>query len=123
MHVISPAVILMIEPSAAVSPEPVIDVLTRKMTAAWRARRGEFAFYRGYHTCACGAESDNDDHRVGKADLLTNSLCVHYLAFHRAEVPQTELDKVAALEDGEAEPTNEELCAPKQSSGPRNFAR
>lgn len=122
MHEIDPTMILMIEPSATVSPEPVIDLLTRKMTAAWRVRQDMRDCYRGYHICECGARSDNKDHWVGM-DLLTNSLCVHYLAFHRAEVPQTELDKVAALEDGEAEPTTEELCAPEQSIGPRKFVR
>ena len=41
-----------------------------------------------------------------------NSLCIHYLAFHRDEVPAEELAKVSALAAGEAEPSPEELARP-----------
>lgn len=102
--------ILMVEPSARTSTTPLIDELTRKMTAAWRRRRDSEVSYRGWHTCACGACSDNKDHYIGDGDgLLTNSLCVHYLAFHRDDISQEELDKVCALTLGEEEPGEEEL--------------
>lgn len=106
--------LLMIEPSGEVSEEPVIDELVRKMTAAWRAREVSDYRYKGFHICACGAWSDNFDHFVSvRGELLTtNSLCIHYLAFHRADVPDEEIDKVRALTYGEAEPTEEELHAP-----------
>ena len=106
--------ILMIEPSSNVSPAPLIDELTRKMVAAWRKRRDSDYGYRGIHRCACRAWSDNLDHWVGN-NILTNSLCVHYLAFHRSDVPQDELDKVCALDCGEEEPTEKELSAPKKA--------
>lgn len=107
--------ILMIEPSARTSATPLIDELTRKMTAAWRRRRDSKDGYRGIHMCACSrAFSDNKDHWVGNGDgFLTNSLCVHYLAFHRDDIPQEELDKVRGLVCGEEEPSEKELAKSK----------
>lgn len=70
--------VLMIEPRGAVSEKPVIDELTKMMTAAWRRARHAKEGYRGIHICRCGAPSDNKDHWVGEGDgLLTNSLCIH----------------------------------------------
>jgi len=104
--------ILIVEPSSRVSPLPLIDELTRKMTAAWRRRRESDDCFRGVHWCPCGATSDNRHHYIGSEGILTNSLCIHYLAFHREELPQEELDKVRALAFGEEEPTEEELHSP-----------
>ncbi len=103
--------LLMINPTAQISAQPLVDELTRKMTAAWRNCRTNPDGYLGFHTCACGAESDNKDHwiRYQGGEGLTNSLCIHYLAFHRDEISEEELQKVALLEDGEAEPTEVEL--------------
>jgi len=107
--------IMMIEPSNKTSTMPFIDEPTRKMTAAWRRRRDSKHGYRGFHICACGAFSDNKDHWVGNGKgLLTNSLCVHYLAFHRCDIPQEELDKVHMLAYGEEEPNEKELAKPKR---------
>ena len=112
---INSAGIMMVEPSNKTSVTPFTDELTRKMTAAWRRRRDSKYGYRGFHICACGAFSDNKDHWVGNSDgLLTNSLCVHYLAFHRVDIPQKELDKVHALAHGEEEPNEKELAKPKR---------
>ena len=109
--------ILMVEPSANVLTEPLIDELTRKMTAAWRKRRESDYGYRGVHWCPCGTTSDNHDHFIGKGEgVLTNSLCIHYLAFHRNDLPKDELDKVRALGFGEEEPTEDELRFPKRQS-------
>lgn len=102
--------ILMIEPCGRVSDQPLVDELTRKMAAAWRNRRDGDIGYRGFHICACGAFSDSKDHWIG--ELLTNSLAIHYLAYHRYDVPEEELEKVRALSYGEAEPTPQELAAP-----------
>lgn len=107
--------ILMVEPSGSAAAVPVVDQLTRKMTAAWRKRRssGDEYSYKGVHYCACGAWSDNQDHWVGEGNgLLTNSLCVHYLAFHRDDIPKDELGKVCALDLGEEEPNVNELASP-----------
>jgi hypothetical protein len=99
------------EPGRATSSEPVIDELTKKMTAAFR--RGKSGpRWRGWHTCACGAKSDNTDYALPNGEE-TNSLCVHYLAYHRAEVSQSQLEKVAALDSGEADPSEKELAPPR----------
>lgn len=105
--------ILMIEPSGKASTTPLIDNLTRKMTAAWRLSLASTYSYRGVHTCTCGVWSDNKDHWVGDG-LLTTSLCVHYLSFHRNEIPEEELNKVRALTHGEEEPNEKELAKPKR---------
>jgi hypothetical protein len=109
---IDPEGLMMIEPQGMASPEPIIDELTRKMTAAWRARYTNMEEqYLGYHRCVCGATSDNRDHSVSWR--RTNSLCVHYLAFHRHAVPESEIEKVRALPPDEADPTEDELRIPK----------
>lgn len=111
---IDPNGLLMIEPQGHVSAEPLVDELTRKMAAALNAARPSDVAYRGFHMCACGATSGNRNLFVtlNDAEVMTNSLAVHYLAYHRQSVPQAELDKVAALEYGEAEPTTAQLSQP-----------
>ena len=99
---------LYIEPSVNTSVEPVIDELTRKMTAAFR-KGVAGTRYRGHHTCECGAHSDNTDYTLPNGEC-TNSLCVHYLAYHRAEVPEAQLRKVADLKCGEDDPNTKELA-------------
>lgn len=103
--------VLYIQPGRYTSAEPAIDDLTRKMTAAYRAAESNGACWRGFHVCACGVNSTNTDY-VLPGGQQTNSLCVHYLAFHRSEVPESELAKVAALDADEREPNAEELARP-----------
>jgi hypothetical protein len=100
--------LLYIEPQGAAADQPVIDETTRKMAAAYAASTPSEFGYRGFHMCACSATSDNRDHYLADG-TDTNSLCVHYLAFHRPEVPQFQLDKVAALDVEGIEPTAEML--------------
>jgi hypothetical protein len=103
----------MVEPNGVAAPSPLVDEITRRMTAAWRCRRDSDYAAAGVHHCVCGARSDNLDHWVGTSpEVLTNSLCIHYLAFHRPQLPNEELKKVLALPYGEAEPDEAELAAP-----------
>ena len=114
--------LLMIEPTGPAATVPVVDVLTRRMTEAWRHRRDAVESYRGWHRCVCGVASDNKDHWVGGRagdDRLTNSLCIHYLAYHRADISPEECEKVLALPGGEAEPTFDELKTPRAPTPPR----
>src|SRR5512143_682780 len=67
--------------------------------------------YGGVHQCICGALSACYDYTLRSGEI-TNTLCVHYLALHRSEVPPEQLARVAALKCGEAEPTEDELCTP-----------
>ena len=103
--------VLYLRPGPNTSAEPVIDDLTRKMTAAFRAAESTGVRWRGFHVCRCGVNSDNTDY-ILPGGQQTNSLCIHYLAFHRDEVPPEELAEVAALEAGDAEPSAEELARP-----------
>lgn len=101
-----PTTLLFIEPKTPTA-EPIIDGITRKITAAWRARRTALNGARGWHNCTgsegrCGASSDNHDHWV--MGYKTNSLCIHYVACHRDAVPQTTLALIASWTP-EAEPT------------------
>jgi hypothetical protein len=106
--------ILYIEPSARTADEPIIDELTQTMAAAFRQATPKSIRYRGIHTCACGANSANYDVVLRNGEE-TNTLCVHYLAYHRDEVPQEQLERVAALVVDElAIPTDKELKAPSR---------
>lgn len=100
--------LLFIEPSSPASNEPVVDALTRKMVAAYRAGTMPDFITCGFHWCVCGTASKNYD-TILPSGLITNSLCVHYLAHHREEIPQCEIEKVSRLDCGEAEPTYDEL--------------
>jgi hypothetical protein len=62
----------------------------------------------GIHVCVCGATSG--PHDVVLPKHITNTLCLHYVAHHRGEVPLDQLREVAELGLGEAEPTRAE-CA------------
>ena len=88
----------MIEPKEA-AYAPILDDLTRRVTRAWRRGTTSKMAYRGWHSCFCGAQSDNRDHFVeldGRT-VLTNSLAIHYVARHRAELPEEELAKILRL--------------------------
>ena len=96
--------LLYIEPSSPASEKPLIDAYTRKMVAAYRAGHQPAIMCCGFHWCICGTASMPYD-TILPSGLLTNSLCVHDLAHHRDDVPPGELEKVADLDCGEAEPT------------------
>lgn len=88
--------ILFIEPTQPASVEGIQDELTAKMkTAMLNATKPEY-HYKGVHFCVCGAISDNNDYFLPNGQK-TNSLAVHYLEFHRAEIPESELAKVRQL--------------------------
>lgn len=99
--------------------------------------------YKGCHSCSCGhAGSSNQDYLIQTKDsrasvklfsdnsffsgdesktataqaVITNSLCVHYLACHRDDVSEDVLQHILFLEGEEVEPTPEELHLPKDSS-------
>jgi hypothetical protein len=99
--------LLFIEPERPRSLSPRIDTLTRRMAAALRrATEGDQFF--GYHICICGAHSTNTHYFLPDGHM-TNSLCVHYIAYHREEVPAEQIRRVEALTCGEVEPSEEEL--------------
>jgi hypothetical protein len=104
--------LLFIEPRQPAAPTPLIDAVTRRMCAAFRqARNSDYAF-GGIHMCFCGAASTCNDYILPSGDV-TNSLCVHYLAHHRCEVPPEQLLRIEAFAFGEAQPTELELQGPE----------
>jgi hypothetical protein len=110
---LGPHELLMIEPQNPCAKTPLIDEWTKWLTYGWRMCRSHsdaWQSYRGRHFAPCGLVSDNRDHWI--CGLLTNSLCLHYLAFHRDEVPVDELKKIARffrLPDQLCYPTEKEL--------------
>lgn len=100
--------LLFIEPANDASFEPVIDDLTR-IAAAALATSEEYDHTRGAHVCTgCGRGSSSCSYRL-PGGLSTHALLVHYLAFHRDEVPASELARIAALPVDGQEPTEEQL--------------
>jgi hypothetical protein len=74
--------------------------------------------WKGWHDCVCGAASSNCNYLLPDGQV-TNYLCVHYLAYHRSEVPASELQKVRNLPSYEAEPTQHQLRGYGHMGGPR----
>jgi hypothetical protein len=68
--------------------------------------------WRGCHTCSCGSMSGAQNYSLPNLEV-TNSLCIHYLAFHRDEISEEQLRRIEVLDDGEVEPTEKELLYPK----------
>ena len=110
--------LLYIEPQQQPLAEPIIDELTWKMAAALNHcvatgtyGSGQFCKnnrFRGWHTCSCGACSDNVDYLIPNGEV-TNSLAVHYLAYHRHEVPSQQLERVRKLPCGQEPPSDKQL--------------
>lgn len=114
----------MIEPSNPPSAIPVIDAATRRM-AALLQRGTNGKRYRGMHWCTgagCTAQSDNTDHVI-LGGRITNSLAVHYLAMHRADVPESEITIVLALDVGEVDPTADEIAGRPSAAPTRRLTR
>lgn len=83
------------------SAEPVDDELTSGMaTELAAAEKGPR--FRGVHRAACGATSSNCDYLL-PCGVWTNSLATHYLRWHRAEIPESELAKVREALSGDVE--------------------
>lgn len=118
--------LLFVEPTTPPIASPIIDDLTRKMAGALRSARLGPGRWRGVHLCTspgCSGVSDNADHYVAidperlprlpgampPSEVMTNSLAVHYLAYHRNAVDHRDLLLVAALVADPVEPTTHEL--------------
>jgi hypothetical protein len=99
---------LYIVPKDPPSEQPIIDELTMKMVAALRKASESRIQSYGFHACVCGARSDGTDWILPDG-TRTNSLCVHSLAYHRAEVEAGELWAVEGLSAGREYQTSNEL--------------
>ena len=108
-----------IHPNRLPTDEPVIDELTMRMTSA--LRRASVSYERFYRLpprfyrlppCVCGAVCD-PAHRVLSNGAVTTTLCVHYLAYHRTEVPVADLNAVRRLPASAEMPSSAELGTPE----------
>lgn len=54
--------------------------------------------YMGCHQCACGKRSTAYDYLFTNG-MYTNSLCLHYLEWHRHEIPASEFIKLDQLKN------------------------
>lgn len=99
--------LLFIEPKNFSMEPPIIDEITKSVASALEnsKRKGvlmkdgqfiEDISTKGYHVCVCGAHSEASDYFL-ECGLVTNSLCIHYVAFHRDEIPKEELEKIDLL--------------------------
>ena len=113
-------ILLFIEPEKK-DEKPVDDELTKKIQYAFdnfvednlvvgyldkKSKKNEAFIHKGQHTwglhhCKCGKDtSDNGDYGIsidGKI-YYTNSLCVHYVKYHRSEVPQRDLELIDRIQ-------------------------
>lgn len=107
--------LVFIEPS--LPPVATEDDLTQRTRALIPAIKKSGHAYMGFHRCSCGEKSDCHDHYFtppgrNKPTHITTSLLLHYVEFHRAEIPAedlAELEKVLKLHSGEmvlAQPAN-----------------
>jgi hypothetical protein len=102
-----PKMILYIEPTGKAT-KPIIDDMTISMYRVFKKHTNtgilgythEFSTgmgYMGVHTCVCGANSTSCEYLV--EDKYLNYLCVHYMASHRGEIPEREMNKVKKMFD------------------------
>lgn len=126
---VNPELLLFIEPEKKPSKKPVIDNLTKILAASFRkAKVGAILKYSiigegyefqedngwcGCHECSCGANSGARDYLLPNGEM-TNGNCIHYLAYHRDEIPQEQLDRIADLDDGMEYPRVQEIKIPKE---------
>ena len=103
--------LLYIEPKNMPTENPIIDDLTLRMVRAFREATLPGYTFCGFHECVCGALSGSTD-RILPNSWTTNTLCVHYLAYHRSEIPARDLDAVSERPLGTATPTSHELHGP-----------
>lgn len=90
----------MIEPANSPAGNAVCDEITEVFRPVFEAamanRPSWMDCYKGFHECSCGVMSEVFDVRLPSGHL-TNSLAMHYLEFHRDEVPASEIEKVRTL--------------------------
>ncbi len=110
MLIDNPNCLLYIHPDNPKTDEPLNDDITTSMekilNEAISAKRGGILnkdnnFVPGFatmgvHFCQCGAQSSNKEYQLFNG-MTTNTLCVHYLQYHRVDVPESEMDKVRAV--------------------------
>jgi len=103
--------LLYLEPKNPKSTEPINDEYTETMQRAFdmsipgtanyssvgdTERHMVGGAYRGVHHCSCGETSGNKDYLLSNG-MITNTLCVHYLQYHRDEICDNDWEKLDEL--------------------------
>lgn len=89
--------LLFIEPKLPKSESPINDYAVTRMLVMLDFAQPVAPYYKGFHACVCGEISTN--YNIELLDgIITNSLAVHYLQWHRDEIPPSELDKLDSIE-------------------------
>ena len=89
---------LFMEPLSKNTEDPIDDEITKFVEHLMAKCKENSDYTKGWHTCACKAGSDSNTKTVNFAgrSLKTNSLAVHYVKFHRSEVPTKDLELIMA---------------------------
>jgi len=101
MIILDKPYLLFIEPQE-IGHTVIIDTLTRKMTALYKAGLDKDHFF-GWHQEICGYNSSCSNRSI-KDEYITNSLCIHYMACHRPDIPYEQLKIIYELTDKEITP-------------------
>jgi hypothetical protein len=104
--------LLFIRPIRFPTDEPIIDELTMTLTGALRRSRVSYRRRVFFNSCICGAFSGSADRSL-PGGAVTNALCLHYLAYHRAEVPAADLDAIRRIQTTMEMPSRSEIDAPE----------
>jgi hypothetical protein len=106
------------------SQHPVIDELTLKMVRALRQATEPETKHatRGFMVCACGASSPVTPVIVPNG-WLTHGICVHHVAYHRADVSVRELEAIRTLPAGSDLPSEYERRVPELRLGSDHVTR
>lgn len=86
------------EPEGQPAEEPLVDDLTRSAAVFLDRSRSPALRYRGVHFTHKRRSTNEDRYvEVDGQRWETNSLLVYYLAYHRDDLPRTDLSAVAGL--------------------------
>lgn len=85
----------MIEPTSSATCTPEIDSLSENFRNIFSQAK-ESGRYKGIHECICG-EHSKACNLILPSGHLTNSLALHYLERHRADIPKTEITKIKEI--------------------------
>lgn len=94
MIILDDGYFMMIEPKQDCQ-EPIYDDITSSAELLEKVLVQKNS-YRGWHKANCGRQSDNHDW-ICPNGMITNSLMLHYITYHRNEVPESEIKKLERM--------------------------
>jgi len=109
--------ILFINPKKQMSENSVIDQTAKQFIWLWHRRKKINAGLFGPNFCSCGQKGKANFFLLPTPSkskyLLTNSLALHCLLWHREEIPKEEMERLLGIlsEIPEEEPTSMDLLS------------